>query len=540
LGTRHIDAVVVGAGFGGIYQLHLLKNELNLEVQLFEKGAGVGGTWYWNRYPGALSDTEARAYRFFFDDELLFTDAWTHRYLTQPQVLGYLERVVQHFDLSENIALNETVESAIWNDDMGVWRVRTSSGTEVTARYLVTALGLLSRVNVPDFAGVSDFRGGVVHTGNWPDGLDLAGKRVGVIGTGSTGTQLSLAASKVAAEVTVFQRRPQYNVPSGNGPIAPSDIEEFRRSFGELREQIWGSDLAYGFVESDIPYADLSPEEREAVLEKAWQHGNAFRFMFETFSDIAEHEDANEAAADFVRRKIAQIVQDPETARMLTPHEPYARRPLCNAGYYEMFNEDHVHLVSLLETPIDRFEGSGIRTVDGALHELDIVVLATGFDAVDGNYLRMDIRGRDGLTIQDAWADGARSYLGTSVHGFPNLFMILGPQSPFCNLPPAIETQARWIASAVSHTEASETAVFEVDEQVQAQWLDVCQELSDHYLFGKTDSWIYGANIPGKLNRVVFYMGGLSEYARAVEREREAGYPGFTSLRGVQLQGQSA
>jgi cyclohexanone monooxygenase len=540
LGTRHIDAVVVGAGFGGIYQLHLLKNELNLEVQLFEKGAGVGGTWYWNRYPGALSDTEARAYRYFFDDELLSTDEWTHRYLTQPQVLSYLERVVQHYGLSENIALNETVDAAIWDDDRRLWRVRTSSGTEVTARYLVTALGLLSRVNVPEFPGVSDFRGDVVHTGNWPDGLDLTGKRVAVIGTGSTGTQLSLAASKVAAEVTVFQRRPQYNVPSGNGPIGPNDIEEFRGSFGDLREQIWGSDLAYGFVESDIPYANLSPQQREAVLEKAWQHGNAFRFMFETFSDIAEHEDANEAAADFVRRKIAQIVKDPETARMLTPHEPYARRPLCNAGYYEMFNEDHVHLVSLLETPIDRFEASGIRTADGTLHELDVVVLATGFDAVDGNYLQTDIRGRDGLTIQDAWADGAKSYLGTSAHGFPNMFMILGPQSPFCNLPPAIETQARWIAAAVSHTEASETAVFEVDEQVQAQWLDVCQELSDHYLFGKTDSWIYGANIPGKLNRVVFYMGGLSAYSRTVEREREAGYPGFSSLRAAQLQEQAS
>jgi len=527
MGAQHVDAVVIGAGFGGIYQLHLLKNELGLSVKAFEKGSGIGGTWFWNRYPGALSDTEARAYRYFFDDELLVADEWTHRYLTQRQVLSYLERVVDHYDLRGDIVLNEEVDSAVWDDEDSVWRVRTSAGTEVTARYLVTALGLLSRVNIPDFPGMESFAGRIVHTGAWPEDLDLSGKRVGVIGTGSTGTQLSLAASRIASDLTVFQRRPQYNVPSGNGPIAEADIAEFRSSFGEIRGQIWSSDLAYGFVESTKPYADFTPEEREAVLERGWQRGNAFRFMFETFSDIAEHDDANEAAADFIRRKIAQIVTDPETARLLSPTEPYARRPLCNAGYYEMFNEPNVHLVSLLETPIDRIVPEGIRTSDGVVHELDVIVLATGFDAVDGNYLKMDIRGRGGLSIRDAWADGPRSYLGISTYGFPNMFMILGPQSPFCNLPPAIETQARWIASAVSHTEQSSSGVFEVDERAQSQWLDECQELSDHYVFGKTDSWIYGANIPGKLNRVVFYMGGLKAYATRANNEASAGFPAF-------------
>lgn len=263
--TKHYDAVVIGAGFGGIYQLHLLKNEQNLDVRLLEKGSGIGGTWFWNKYPGAQSDTEARAYRYFFDEDLLASDEWTHRYLTQPQVLGYLEKVVDRYGLQPNISLNEEVVSAIWDEGDAVWRLTTNSGMQMTATYLVTALGLLSQVNVPDFPGVSDYSGTIVHTGQWPEDLDLAGKRVGVIGTGSTGTQFALAASKLAKEVTVFQRRPQYNVPSGNGPISEADLNMFRDSHRELRDIIWASDLGYGFKESNVPFVAYSPDEQEKL-----------------------------------------------------------------------------------------------------------------------------------------------------------------------------------------------------------------------------------------------------------------------------------
>ena len=522
------DAVVIGAGFGGIYQLHLLKNEQGMNVRLLEKGAGIGGTWYWNKYPGALSDTEARAYRYFFDDELLEGDAWTHRYLTQSQVLGYLERVVNTFKLRDDISLNQEVTRATWNEENKNWEVETTAGERFTAKYLVTALGLLSNVNVPNFPGVKDFKGRVVHTGEWPEDLDITGKRVGVIGTGSTGTQFAVTAQHMASELTVFQRRPQYNVPSGQGPVTETDIDRFKAEAGDLRNLIWDSDLGYGFRESAVPFHSLTVQEQEEVLERAWNHGNAFRYMFETFSDIAEDEEANEAAAAFVRKKIKEIVKDPEIARKLTPTEPYARRPLCNMGYYEMFNEEHVHLVSILENPIQEFVPEGIRLADGTVHELDVVVLATGFDAVDGNYMKMDLRGRNGVTIQEAWVDGPKSVFGIVTHDFPNMFMILGPQSPFCNLPPAIETQVRFIASVIKHAEVLGGAAVDVPADVQEQWIETCQEISDHYLFSKTNSWIYGANIEGKLHRVVFYMDGLKNYTAILSGEVERGFPSLS------------
>lgn len=524
----HFDSVVIGAGFGGIYQLHLLKNEQWMNVRLFEKGGGIGGTWYWNKYPGALSDTEARAYRYFFDDELLQNDAWTHRYLTQSQVLNYLERVVDHCGLREDISLNSEIVSVVWDDTANVWRVETNSGERVTATYLVTALGLLSNVNVPSFAGVETFNGRVVHTGEWPEDFDITGKRVGVIGTGSTGTQFAVTAQHMASELTVFQRRPQYNVPSGQRPITDAEIDGFKQEYKDLKQLIWQSDLGYGFAESTVPSTSLSPREQEDILDRAWNNGNAFRYMFETFNDIAESPEANEIAAAFVRKKISEIVKDPETARKLTPTEPYARRPLCNMGYYEMFNQDHVHLVSILENPIEKFVPNGIMLTDGSVHELDVVVLATGFDAVDGNYMKMDLRGRNGITIQEAWRDGPESTFGVVTHDFPNMFMILGPQSPFCNLPPAIETQARFISTVIGRANVMGDAQVDVSAETQSRWVETCKEISDHYLFAKTDSWIYGANIEGKLHRVVFYMNGLANYSKILDEEIGGNFPSLT------------
>ena len=520
------DAIVIGAGFGGLYQLHLLKQQ-GMSVRLLEKGDGVGGTWFWNRYPGATSDTEAFAYRYFFDDEVLREDVWTHRYLSQPEVRTYLERFVERKELAPDISLGVEVTAARWDDESNTWHLTSGDGQEYTARIVVAALGLLSKINVPDFDGVDDFEGTLVHTGDWPADLDLAGKKVGVIGTGSTGTQFIVAAAQTAGELTVFQRRPQYNVPSGNRPLEPGELENFRAKAGEVREQIWGSHLAYGFTESEREFGSATSEEQEKVFEQAWSEGNAFRFMFETFCDIAVDPAANEAASEFIRGKISQLVKDPETARLLTPTEAYARRPICNAGYYETFNRDNVKLVSILERPIAKLVPSGVQLADGSIHEVDVLVLATGFDAVDGNYLRMDLRGRGGVSIRDEWANGPDSYLGMTIPQFPNLFMILGPNGPFANLPPCIETQARWIADAARFIKSKDVASFDARASAQAEWTDVCNELAEHSLFAKTESWIFGANIPGKPHRVMFYMGGLEPYADLLEEEASADYPHF-------------
>lgn len=520
------DAIVIGAGFGGLYELLLLK-ERGLNVRLLEKGGGIGGTWFWNRYPGAASDTEAFAYRYFFDDEFLAADSWKNRYLSQPEVLEYLARFVDHYELRPQITLGTEVVAAHWNDADDRWEVRTANDESFTAKVIVTALGLLARVNIPAFPGLDDFEGRLVHTGEWPADLDLAGKRVGVIGTGSTGTQVITAAAKVAGELTVFQRRPQYSVPSGNRPLEAGELDAMRGKFADVRRQMWGSHLAYGFEESHREFGSTPEAERERIFEAAWQEGNAFRFMFETFGDVAVDPEANEAAAAFVRRKIAEIVEDPETARLLTPTEPYARRPICNHGYYETFNRDNVHLVSVLENPIERVLANGIQLADGSVHEIDVLVLATGFDAVDGNYLRLDLRGRGGVRIQDSWANGPDSYLGICVPDYPNMFMILGPNGPFCNLPPAIETQARWIADAAEFITTKRLARLEASSAAQAAWTETCDELATQSLFAQTESWIFGANIPGKPHRVMFYMAGLSDYVERIDSEAREGYPNF-------------
>jgi cyclohexanone monooxygenase len=529
--TADVDAVVVGAGFGGIYMLHKLRDQLGLTVQAFEKGGGVGGTWYFNRYPGAKSDTEGFVYRYSFDEDLLQEWDWSTRYLDQPDVLAYLEHVVERFDLARDIRLNTEVTGAAFDDDTELWRVALATGETVTCRYLVTALGLLARTNIPDIPGLDSFAGHLVHTNAWPADLDITGKRVGVIGTGSTGAQFIVAAAKTAAHLTVFQRSPQYNVPSGNGPVDPAEVERTKRDFPAIWEQVRGSVVAFGFEESDVPAMSVSEEERRRVFQENWDKGNGFRFMFGTFNDIATDPEANAAAAAFIRSKIAEIVQDPETARKLTPTDLYAKRPLCNEGYYETFNRDNVELVSIRENPIERITPAGVRTADGVEHELDVLVLATGFDAVDGNYRAMDLRGRGGRHIDEHWTDGPTSYLGVAKSGFPNMFMILGPNGPFTNLPPSIEAQVDWIGELIGLAERSGVRTIEPTPQAEEGWTATCAEIANATLFPKAESWIFGANIPGKKNAVMFYMAGHSAYRQKLREVADAGYAGFRLAR---------
>ncbi|NJP92609.1 NAD(P)/FAD-dependent oxidoreductase [Nonomuraea sp. FMUSA5-5] len=522
------DAVVIGAGFAGIYALHRLRNELGLKVRAFERAGGVGGTWYWNRYPGAMSDVEGFVYRYSFDRWLIDNDVWRTRYIPQAQILAYLEAVVERHDLGKDIQLNTGVESAVYDESGHFWDVTLDDGNRCTTRYLVTALGPLSSRNIPDYPGRDLFAGRIVHTGAWPADLDITGKRVGVIGTGSTGTQFVCTAAGLAEHLTVFQRSPQYCVPSGNRPLTEEERAAYREGYDRIWEQVRASRVACGFEESDVPAMSVTEEERRRVFQEAWEQGNGFRFMFGTFGDIATDPAANEAAADFIRGKIKEIVRDPETARRLTPTDPYAKRPICNSGYYETFNRPNVTLVSLKETPIREMTARGVVTEDGTEHDLDVLVLATGFDAVDGSYRTMDIRGRGGRDIRTHWKDGPTSYLGVATEGFPNLFMVLGPNSAFSNLPPGIETQVDWIAELIEAAEERGAAAAEATRQAEDEWTLACQISAGHTLFPKVDSWIFGANIPGKKNSVMFYFGGLGAYRARLREVAEAGYPGVT------------
>lgn len=526
--SNEFDAIVVGAGFAGIYMLHKLRNVLGLSARAYDKAAGVGGTWFWNRYPGALSDTESFVYRYSFDKDLLQDWDWDTRYLTQPHILSYLEHVVERYDLGRDIQLNTGIDSACFDELRERWTITTDRGETVTARYLITALGLLSKTNIPYIEGRETFEGELIHTGAWPDDHDLTGKRVGVIGTGSTGQQVITAIAPEVSHLTVFQRSPQYSVPVGDGPVTPEYVAYVKANYDDIWQRVRQSVVAFGFTESVVPAMSVSEEERQRVFQESWDIGGGFRFMFGTFSDIAVNPDANEAAASFVRNKIAEIVKDPETARKLSPTDVYAKRPLCSKGYYETFNRGNVELVDVKANPIIELTPHGARTADGRVHDLDTLILATGFEAVDGNYTRMDIRGRAGRTVRQHWGAGPTSYLGIATAGFPNLFMVLGPNGPFTNLPPSIETQVDWIADLIEDSERAGPAIIDATEEAENGWSATCKEIADLTLFPKAESWIFGANTPGRPNTVMFYLAGLAAYRDQLEMVAVDGYRGFS------------
>ncbi|SIO88018.1 NAD(P)/FAD-dependent oxidoreductase [Nocardiopsis sp. JB363] len=525
---RHLDAVVIGAGFGGMYALHRLRDDLGMDVRAFEAGDGVGGTWYWNRYPGARCDAESILYSYSFDQDLQDSWTWSERYAAQPELLAYAEHVADRFDLRRSIDFGTRVSAAHYDEERKLWRVSTGTGTEVLARYLVTALGFLSASQSPDIDGLADFGGEVHHTGHWPhEGVDLDGKRVAVIGTGSSGIQAIPEIARQAAHLTVFQRTPHFSVPARNRPLTEEEVARVRADYPALRAE--AGENAAGLIVAAAPgnAADLSPEERAAELQRRWEAGGLG--FLSSFEDFLMDEDANATAAEFVRERIQETVRDARTAELLTPADyPIGTKRIClDTGYYETYNRDDVSLVSIREHPIERVTPTGVR-VNGVDHEVDVIVLATGFDAFTGPYTRMDLRGRGGRPISQAWEEGPRSYLGVAVAGFPNMFTITGPGSPsaLTNVLASIEQHVDWITDHIGYLEES-GMVAEAEEAAQDAWVDHVGEIASYTLYPKAGSWYMGANVPGKPRVFLPYAGGLPLYREQCDKVAAEGYTGF-------------
>jgi cation diffusion facilitator CzcD-associated flavoprotein CzcO len=523
----HVDVAVIGAGFAGLYAVHKVRNDLGLTVQGFENGSDIGGTWFWNRYPGARADTEVTAYCYSFDRELFDQWKWSQRYPRQAEILSYLDMFANRYDLRRSYLFDTQVETVRFDEATDRWDLILGTGQRYSAQFVIEGVGLLSSTNIPDFPGQDSFPGEIYHTSRWPQQpIDFAGKRVGVIGTGSSGVQVISEIGSQAAHLTVFQRTPQYIVPAQHGPLDPDLLNRISADYDGYWQSVLASVTAFGFDESQTPGEGMSAEEREAIFEKQWNSGGGFQFMFATFNDIVTSVEANTAATDFIKRKIAQIVDDPETAAKLTPTDYYAKRPICCDDYYETYNRENVSLVDAKAHPILEITSNGIRTDEGE-YELDVIVFATGFDAVTGNYLKIDHIGRGGVSLRDKWADRPHVHLGLMSTDFPNIFMIFGPMGPFTNQPPAHEAQVDWVARAIRFVREHELATIEPTQESEDQWLATCDEIANATLIPKVDSWINGANIPGKPIAIMFYMAGMGAYMEQLQQAIDSDYEGF-------------
>lgn len=522
------NVVVVGAGFAGVYLLYRLR-EAGHRVVVIEAAGGVGGVWYWNRYPGARCDVDSLQYSYSFSDALQREWSWSERFATQPEILSYIEHVVDRFDLARDIRLNTRVDAASFNDASSRWTLTLEGGETLDAHYVVMATGALSAARTPDIPGLPDFTGSVLQTGRWPhDGVDFAGKRVGVIGTGSSGIQAIPRIAEQAAHLHVFQRTASFSVPARNGPLDPDHVAAWKDAHAENRRRARATRSGMLYDYGTRPALSVSEEERAAEYAARWEKGGT-NFLY-AFADIVRDEGANHTAAEFVRGKIAETVTDPETARRLTPKGyPIGAKRICvDSDYYATFNRDNVTLVDLGETPIETITVSGVR-VDGKEVPLDVLVLATGFDAMTGALLAVDIRGAGGARLREAWSAGPRTYLGLMTHGFPNLFIVTGPGSPsvLSNMVLSVEHDAEWIGDCLDHLRDASAERIEATRAAQDAWVDHVNELAAPTLYAKGNSWYLGANVPGKPRVFMPYLGGVETYQRTCAEVAADGYRGF-------------
>lgn len=521
------DAVVVGAGFAGLYMLHRLRG-LGFTARVYEAGGGVGGTWYWNRYPGARCDVESMQYSFSFSEDLDQQWDWSEKYAPQPEILSYANHVADRFGLRPHIAFDTRVISASFDEAAKCWRIETDRGDQVSAKFCIMAVGCLSAANRPAFKGIEEFRGPVHHTGQWPhEGVDFTGLRAGVIGTGSSAIQSIPIIAQQASSLTVFQRTATYSVPAWNQKLTPEYRKTIKADYPALRAKARARPTGFYFPFNMQPALQATPEERERQYEEAWERGG-LPFLG-AFGDLLFEKAANDTIAEFARDKIRGIVQDPATAELLCPDNVFGCKRLCvDTGYFETYNLPHVKLVDVSKTPINRFTADGIE-VDGVEYPLDIVVCATGFAAMTGSFDRIRITGRNGLTLSQKWQAGPRAYLGVASAGFPNLFMITGPGSPsvLASMIQAIEQHVDWMADCMAHLRDLGAATIEPKPQDEDDWVEHVNEVSKVSLRSTCSSWYVGANIAGRPRVFMPYIGGFPIYVQKCNEVMSNGFEGF-------------
>jgi cyclohexanone monooxygenase len=527
--TTAIDVVVVGAGFAGLYMLHRLRG-LGMTARAFEQGDGVGGTWYWNRYPGARCDVESMQYSYSFSDELQQEWDWSERYAPQPEILKYANHVADRFDLRRDIQFNTRVENCVFDEATDRWSVATSDGQTVTAQFVVLATGCLSNARMPDIKGIDRFEGKVYHTGNWPhQEVDFTGLRVGIVGTGSSAIQSVPVIAGQASHLTVFQRTANFSIPARNAPLGADERERFRQNYPEIRR--FAREVARNGIYTDLPdrgALDDGDDERRARYESRWQRGG-LTFM-SAYNNLALCKASNDTAADFVREKIAEIVKDPDTARLLQPDSyPIGTKRICiDTDYFATFNRPNVMLVDIKSNPIDEILPHAV-SAGGKGYEIDALVLATGFDAMTGSVARIDICGRDSQTLNQKWAEGPKTYLGLMSADFPNLFLITGPGSPsvLSNMIVSIEQHVDWIADCMAHMRHHGFEAMEATRQAEDKWVTHVNEVAAATLYPQANSWYMGANIPGKPRIFMPYIGGVGPYRQICNDVAATGYEGF-------------
>jgi cyclohexanone monooxygenase len=530
------DVVIVGAGFAGLYALHHLRNERGFSVRVYDAAGGVGGTWYWNRYPGARVDIESVEYSYSFSYELQQEWEWTQRYPSQAEVLRYLNHVAERFDLNKDIQLNTKVNSAVFDEETNQWVIQTDRGDQVSARYCIMATGFVSAPNKPNFKGLETFKGKQYHTAKWPhEGVDFTGQKVGVIGTGSSGVQSIPFIAKEAEQLVVFQRTPGYIVPLRNCPMTQEYRNSVKENYGKWRRterKAFGGYIALNF-NPEAPNKKLalevSPEERREDFERRYQSGGLS--YYNSFPDLFTTKEANDTLVEFFQEKMRERVNDPAVAEKLIPKDYpiLMKRLVADNGYLETFNRDNVTLVDVKETPIQEITPKGI-VVDGKEYEFDSLVFATGFDAVTGSMTRIDIRGRNGKSLNDHWVNGPRNYLGLMIAEFPNLFMLDGPGSPGAFYQPILlsEYQVKWLGDCLEQMEQRNHTCIEPTIEAESEWVEHSAEMANRTLLPKADSWYMGANIPGKPRVSLMYIGGFPNYSRQCNTAAIQGYKGFT------------
>ncbi|MBF6161968.1 flavin-containing monooxygenase [Nocardia cyriacigeorgica] len=528
-----VDVVVVGAGIAGLYALHKFRSQ-GLTVQVFEAADGVGGVWYWNRYPGARCDVESVDYSYSFDEALQQEWNWSEKYATQPEILAYLNHVADRFDLRRDIEFGARVTDAVLDESSLRWEVRTDTGTVVSARFVVLAVGPLSNANTPDIEGLDTFAGPVLHTSQWPhEGVDFTGQRVGVIGTGSSGIQAIPCIAEQAERLHVFQRTPNYSVPAGNVPLDEETRRAQKANYAERRRLSMASGGGSPHQPHPKSALEVSEQERREAYQKRWELGGVL--FSKTFPDQMVTLEANDTARLFWEEKVRAVIDDPEVAELLIPTDhPIGTKRICtDTNYYQTYNRDNVELVNLRATPIERIDAGGVHTT-ADYYPLDALVLATGFDAMTGSVAKLDIVGRDGRTLNEAWRDGPKTYLGLGVTGFPNLFNLTGPGSPsvLANMVLHSELHVDWVAGAIDYLDRNGAAALEARPEAVEAWVAECAERASRTLMPTANSWYLGANVPGKPRVFMPFVGGFGVYGEIIAEVAAAEYKGFDVIAG--------